>query len=332
MDNYVAPEILEYARCIVRNAIGWQVKVNTIEWSAGGLFNKVYSVHTSDGSFMLKIECDRIFFSTRKEQIENEVAGRELFQAAGIPCAPIVAYDVTRNEIGVRYLFTERISGDILWLAFDRYDDGTKSEILRQETETLEKLHLITGTHFGSLSPSGILGRHKTWSEYCRYVFVLLLRDGENVGLFTDDEIAVLRETAKKAFLCAPPDKTTPSFVHGDFGRHNSLWGSLGGKSDRLYVIDFGNAYYGLPRFDEYMMKKHAGLQFTEYEPALAKPLYHNNLITDFERLWWRETERLTEDYAHCLDWMTAGIEAAKRDVSRAHITAFVDACRNVLT
>ncbi len=328
MENFVAPEIPEYAGYIVKKSLGARVKANSVEWSAGGLFNKVYDVHTTEGSFMLKIECDRIFFSTRQEQIKNEVAGRELFKAAGIPCAPVLAYDVTKNDIGAKYVFYERISNDILWLEFDLYDDATKSEIQRQEKEIFAKMRTITGTHFGSLTPSGILGRHETWGEYSRYVFELLIRDGERIGMFTDDEIAVLTETAKKAFSYASRENTAPSFVHGDFGRHNTIWGHLRGKHDTLHVIDFGNAYFGLPRFDEYMTRKLGGLDVTGYESDAVGLLYKNSFISDFERVWWRETQRLTEDYMHCLDFMTAGIEAAKKDTSRAHITAFVDQCR----
>jgi len=36
----------------------------------------------------------------------------------------------------------------------------------------------------------------------------------------------------------------------------------------------------------------------------------------------------MTRDYTHCMDWMTASIEKAKKDMSRNHVTAFVEKCR----
>jgi len=44
----------------------------------------------------------------------------------------------------------------------------------------------------------------------------------------------------------------------------------------------------------------------------------------------WKEAEKLTNDYAHCLNWLTANIENSKKDTSRSHITNFVEKCREV--
>ncbi len=51
-------------------------------------------------------------------------------------------------------------------------------------------------------------------------------------------------------------------------------------------------------------------------------------LIYDFENMMWKEMQKLTQDYAHCMDWMTAGIEASKKDTSRDHVKSFVERCR----
>ena len=81
--NNLTPE-MGYAQQIVKNTIGTQAKVNGFEWSdGGGLFNKVFKVNTTDGNFILKMECDKIFFATCKDQIENEVLGNAIFQKAG---------------------------------------------------------------------------------------------------------------------------------------------------------------------------------------------------------------------------------------------------------
>jgi hypothetical protein len=42
----------------------------------------------------------------------------------------------------------------------------------------------------------------------------------------------------------------------------------------------------------------------------------------------WKETAKMTEDYAHCTNGLTDYIESSKKDASRTHITDFVDKCR----
>ncbi len=332
MDNFISPEILGYAQQIVNKTIGAKTKVNSFGWSEGGLFNKVFKVDTTDGDFVLKIECDTIFFSTRKEQIENEVLGNELFKKAGIPTASILAYDYTKADIGVRYVFSEYISEDLLFIAINNLDSEKRLQIQRQVTEIFNKMKGITSGCFGSISPNGILGQHKTWGGYNRYLFNLLIKDGEECGTFTEEEIAILKETADKAFNFK--DSISPSFVHGDLGSHNALLRKVNGQ-DVVYIIDFGNAYYGLPRFDEYMIRKHGDFGFAGYDitddMGDTKDLYNQNLCVDFERMFWRETERLTQDYAYCRDWMIPSIEAAKADTSREHIIEFINKCRKIL-
>ena len=55
-------------------------------------------------------------------------------------------------------------------------------------------------------------------------------------------------------------------------------------------------------------------------------------LLYDFEMgVMWKEMQKLTEDYAHCMDWMTAGIEKSKEDTSRKHVIEFVEKCRGMI-
>ena len=44
MDNYVAPEIPGYAETIVKSTFGAKVKMQSIKWTAGGLYNKVFYI------------------------------------------------------------------------------------------------------------------------------------------------------------------------------------------------------------------------------------------------------------------------------------------------
>lgn len=43
------------------------------------MYNKGFEVHTSEGCFILKIECEKVFPSTRAGQTENEVESIRLF-------------------------------------------------------------------------------------------------------------------------------------------------------------------------------------------------------------------------------------------------------------
>jgi len=332
LDNKVTLEIHGYVQQIVKNTIGTQTEIKGFEWAMGGLYNKLFKVNTNDGDFVLKIECDKIFYATRKEQIENEVRGNAIFQKAGIPCANVLAYDFTKNDVGTRYVFFEHINGDAdLWgEQINKYNESTKSEIARQYKEAVLKMRNMTNTHFGSLSPSGILGRHETYAGYYHSTLNLLIKDSENYELFTDEELSIVREAAEKPLIYS---KTyTPTFVHYDLGYHNLIWGNTNGKEDKVYIVDFGNAIYGLPYMDEIFFRIH-GKDADIYELLdLDRDLYNfeNNLIFDFEKMFWTVTERLTEDYAY--SWHAENIKKAKSDTSRTHITDLVDKCRKILS
>lgn len=317
-----------YAQQIVKNTIGTQTKVKGFEWSdGGGLFNKVFKVNTTDGNFILKMECDKIFFATRKDQIENEVFGNEIFQKAGIPCANILAYDFDKNNIGIRYIFSECLNPD--WLNWDDFDESTTLEIKRQFKIIVEKMRTMTNSHFGSVSPSGTLGRHETYDGYYHSTLNLLIQDSDALRVFNSEELDIVKKAAEKPL--AYSKKYTPTFVHGDISYHNTIWGNVHGGEKKLYVFDFGNAYYGLPYFEEYICKMH-GDDFDIIKAMdLDRSLYKNNLIGDFERMFWRVTEQFTEDYVYCREWMISSIEAAKKDTSRTHITEFVNLCYNML-
>ena len=325
MDNYIAPEIPGYAETIIKSTLGTKTKLKSTEWSAGGLYNKVFCVHTSQGSFILKIECEKIFPSTRTGQMENEVEGIRLFTQAGIPCPKVLAYDFTKNDIGARYIFTECVSGDIVLMDMENMSDATKANVEGQSREICAKMTAITNSHFGSLTPLGPLGWHETWAECYRAWFNLLIRDGESIGLFTNEELSIVRAAANK-----PIERSQlylPSFEHGDLGWHNMIWGHIDNGPDALHVIDFGNARFLPPHLTVWGYPPHEVPNAQKMDKGI-----HLLLLYDFEMgVMWKEMQKMTKDYAHCLNWMAGSIEAAKKDTSRGHITAFIEKCRRVM-
>ena len=313
---------------------GERAKVNSFEWSTGGLFNKIFKINTTEGDFILKMECDEIFFATRKEQIENEVYGNELFRRFGIPCPKILAHEFTKNGVGTRYVFMEHIKNEgndcPLHGTIDRFDESIKAEIERQFLAVFVKMREMTSTQFGGVSPTSILGRHEGYDGFYRSTLNLLIKDSENCGVFTGEELDIVKKAAEKPLVYEK--KYVPTFVHGDLGYHNAIWGSTNGGGDHLYIFDFGNAFYGLPYFEEHICKVHGADADIVETIGLDRNLYDfdENLIIHFERMFWRVSEQLTNDYAY--GRMADGIEAAKKDTSRAHITDFVDRCRKLLS
>jgi len=324
LDNYVAPEIPSYAQSIVKVVIGTKAEVKSVEWTAGGLYNKVFYVHTSEGCFILKIECDKIFPSTRIGQMENEVEGSRLVRQAGIKSPKILAHDFTGRDVGVRYIFAERVSGDIVWVEWGQMSDATKADVDDQSKEIISRMSEITNDYFGSLTSSGPLGWHKTWDECYRIWFDLLIRDSVEINLFTDEELAVVKVAAEKPLEYSKIH--IPTFEHGDFGRHNIILGHINNEPDALHVIDFGNARYLPP---------HLGVGTNPFDVPDAQNLdsgINLLLLCNFEMgVMWKETAKMTEDYAHCTNGLTSYIESSKKDTSRTHITDFVDKCRKIL-
>jgi len=327
MANYAESEIMGYAQQIIKNMIGAQTKIKGIEWSGGRFYNEVSRVNTTDGDFILKIERDKIFFSTRKEQTENDVYGNELCQKAGIPCANILAYDFTKNDIGVKYVFMEHIINDMgdapLWGRVENFDEVTKVEIKRQFITAFEKQARITSRHFGSLSPSGILGRHETYDGYHHSTLNLLINDSIELGLFTDEELDIVKKAAAKPLIYSK--KYIPTFQTGDQGWHNAMWGNTDGGADKLYMIDFGNSIYGLPYDVEYVCRNYGIDGIYEDDADIpdvtdADENLNEVLIASFNGMFhmiWTAAQQLMVDDTHG-DWH-ARIEAIKRYFPNSH-------------
>jgi len=333
MENNVAPEIWEYTRKIVKNTFGTQAEVKEFEWSdGGGLFCKVFKVSTTDGTFILKVERDKIFFANRKDQIENEVLGNEIFKKAGISCPNILAYDFTKNDVGVRYVFMEHINNNFEdWPIVDeilkKFDETTRTEILRQYETAIEIEQTIKNSHFGSVSPSGKIGWHETYDGYYHTTLNLFIKESIELGIFTEEELGIVKKAAAKPLVYSK--KYTPTFVHGDFGHHNCIWGNINGGENKLYIFDFGNAYYGLPYETERIMALRGENVDILDIMGLDRNLYENNLIESFGGMFWTVTQRLTEDYAYgrMVEWT----KEVKKENSRNHIIEFVDKCRKML-
>jgi len=329
LDIHIPHNIRTLACDIIKTAAGARAEIQSFRWAdGGGLYNKVYCIDTTAGAFILKIECDNIFPSTRKMQIENEVEGRRLLAQAGVPCPRIVAHGYGDTDIGARYVLTECLSSDWPVIALmDQMDESTKAEVTRQGIDIINRMSAITHTHFGSLLPSGPLGWHETWAGCRRAWFDLLIDDCNSIGLFTDDELAAVKAAAEMT----PHAETTPVFSTEDAGWHNMIWGRANGGPEMLYAVDFGNSRY-IPAF--------VGGYYTDNIGMLGRPPHHIPELIEldkqynlfilyaFEEMLWREAEKLITDYAHVREWMAASIERAKADTSRDHITAFVDKCR----
>lgn len=332
MENYIAPEIPGYAQQVIKSALGARAEFQSIRWSTGGLYNKVYCVETTAGSFVFKIECDRIFPSTRMGQIENEVEGSRLLRQAGVRCPSVIAYDLTGEDIGVKYVLSECLSTDVPVIAIlNEMEDAQRAEVMRQAEEIVVRLSSMTNSHFGSLTPSGPLRWHDSWAECYDSWFSLLIRDCVEVGVFTLDELAVVK-TAARAPLSR--EKTyAPTFSTEDMGWHNMIWGNAGNAPDALYMIDFGNARYIPSYVNDYMIEHLDEMGCPPHTiPELRERDRGQNLflLYEFEGMLWTEMMKRTEDYAHIRDWMVPAIEAAKKDASRRHVAEFVQKCRSI--
>ena len=334
MSELIAPEVTDCVRRIVKETIGTQTEVLSVGQSWGGIYNKLFVIETSERNFNMKAERKKIFPSTRTGQIENEVEGSRLFKQAKIRSTNIAAYDLTRdNEMGVPYIVYEPIDGDNMWELLNYpMDETIKSEAIRQVRDIYARMSAITNTHFGSLSPTGLVGWHETWADYYGAAFNMLIQDCIGINLFTEEELAIVKTAV--SYIPVNSENYRPAFQHGDFASQNFIWGHVCGEPKALYVIDFGNALWGIPHYDEYKMRQDSGFGgFTNDVTTLRNidERLYDNLLAEFQKMLWKESEKLAEDYAGCYPWFITSIEVAKQDTSRDHVLKFVAKCREAV-
>ena len=156
-----------------------------------------------------------------------------------------------------------------------------------------------------------------------------MIKESEDYGLFTDEELDIVKRAAKKPLKYSK--KYTPTFVHYDLRLHNMIWGNTKDSENKVYVIDFGSAFYGLPYCEEIMYGIHGKDIDIVNDMGLDKDIYdfNNNLVFGFDRIIQIVTARLTEDYAY--SWHAENIIKAKKDTSRNHIDDYVNKCRATL-
>lgn len=306
------------AEIIVKKAVGQSVKVKSVEdWGIGAL-NACYCVHTSNGKFFLKMENEDILPSTRRGQIEREVTGAQLMQAAGIPCLAVLDYDTSQSVVSRKYLLAAFDEGDLLWEHRENLTESEQARLREDIVGVLDKMQSITSPVFGDIYPNGVIGQHPTWKAAYQSMARILLANSQELGIFNREDLRLVAE-ALDCGAAAQVSQSRAVFYHGDLGMHNLL-----ADPDEAYtrmgkVIDFGNAIFAPEYANETMTRLHGGFGLEPIDPCDKYGVTQAEYDAD-QTLFFFETIVFLSMLSKRQNW----------DASE-HVQKFLDACLKLL-
>jgi hypothetical protein len=290
----IQQDLLVHADQIIKKAVGSQARVESVFPWGGGARNVGYGICTQNpaGKFFLKIEKGAGLPRTRWGQIEREVNGIRLMQAAGVPCPCLVSFDASGDEIGRKYALVEFIEADLLWESWSQLDAADQAGLRQEITWVMDNMKLTHSPLYGDTYPGGMIGQHPTWQAACRSMGAVLLEDSLEMNMFTADQRCLVSETLEKGISCLVSD-IPASFLHLDLGPHNVLatrrpqqgTGAQSPQGMRIAaVIDYGSSMFG-PYYVEDNFRRYMGWNLVEMDVCAEYGLLKDELRI-VELLW----------------------------------------------
>jgi hypothetical protein len=259
VNNVDHHQLLDRANRAVRAALGENWAVTSLEDWGGGAHNRGYQLHLEDGTRLFwKVEEETIFPRTRRGQVENEVTGLSLAAQAGVDCPRVIGYDFSGQVAGCRYLLAEFIDCDLLGQVMQTLSEAEQCRLWDQFQAEAAKLNRIHSNVFGNIYPGGPLGQHATLQTMMAAASALMVEDAETLGMFTNAELALIRQAHAAALPLFQYDGPA-AFVHQDLHIFNVFAVQRNGSIEVGKLFDFGLCGFTAPYMLHYNEKAFNG-------------------------------------------------------------------------
>jgi len=225
---------------VLKNHFGNAFAINQALPVHGGDINQVYQLHTSEGTFLIKINP-----SSLPELFEKEAKGLELLRKhSGFRIPSVITVDTSGND---DFLLMEYISSG---KKTARYWQEFGEQLARMHKQTQEHFGLDHHNYIGSLNQSNKF--HEKWSSFYFNERILiqldLLVEKQQLSL-TVQQLNTLNERIDWLFSDEPP-----SLLHGDLWSGNCM----ADEQNNPVLIDPA-VYYGHREMDLAMTRLFGG-------------------------------------------------------------------------
>jgi Predicted aminoglycoside phosphotransferase len=257
---------IEDLKRIVEKAFGKESKIKSIELTKYGDVNSCYIITTNNPvrKLFLKVENHDLIPLFYSGQIERESASIELLKKHGFPCPKVIMCDITKTDIGKKYMLTEFVEGFLLGDIWDSLTPSEKKKAKEEIVTLIRNLEKLGNPYFGDIYENGNRGKYKSWNDAYSNLTDILLTDCVNAGLLDNKELEAIKLAKQKSYLKIN-NIFHPCFNHMDIHSKNIIVDRTGEGIKLNAVIDFGNSMFGIPFTDEYRVRNYKF--FNEYSP-----------------------------------------------------------------
>lgn len=244
---------IEDIKRIVEKGFGKEAKLESVELTKYGDVNSCYIITISNPTrkLFLKVENHNLIPQFYSGQIERENASIELLKKHGFPCTTVIMCDITKTDIGKKYILTEFVDGYLLGDIWDSLTSCEKRKAKEEIDTLIRNLEKVGNPYFGDIYKNGNRGKYETWNDAYSNLTDILLTDCVNAGLLDNKELETIKSAKQKSYLKIK-NVFNPCFNHMDIHSRNIIVDRTGDGIKLNAVVDFGNSMFGIPFTDEY--------------------------------------------------------------------------------
>jgi len=238
---------------IVEKGFGKESPITSIETTKYGDVNSCYVITITNPmkKLFLKVENHDLIPQYYSGQIERENASIELLKKHGFPCPTVILCDITKADIGKKYILTEFVDGYLLSDIWVNLTSSEKKKAKEEIITLIRNLEEVKNPYFGDIYENGNRGKFEDWNDAYSNLTDILLKDCVNAGLFDNKELETVKSAIQKS--CTKiKNNFHPCFNHMDIHSKNIIVDRAEDGIKLNAIIDFGNSMFGIPFTDEY--------------------------------------------------------------------------------
>lgn len=264
-------------KSIVEKGFGKESTIKSVETTKYGDVNSCYiiTINNPIKKLFLKVENHDLIPQYYSGQIERESASIELLKKHGFPCPAVIMCDITKADIGKKYILTEFVEGYLLGDIWGSLTLSEKKEAKGEIITLIRNLENVGNPYFGDIYENGNRGKYENWKDAYSNLTDILLTDCVNSGLIDNKELETVKAAIQKSYTKIK-NSFQPCFNHMDIHSKNIIIDRTENGIKLNAILDFGNSMFGIPYTDEYRVCNYKFFKEDSYISEIPQKYFLN--------------------------------------------------------